>query len=56
MTESIKARMSVIQGSSIRSIVEQVNKLNSESPNKILKEDIITILHDDGAYFLFYFR
>lgn len=56
MERSDKTQLGAIQAHSLRSLVETVNHINEDSPEQILKEDIITILKDEDTYFLLYFK
>jgi hypothetical protein len=51
-----KSTMSVIQAFSLRGLVDTVNQRNKESNTPILKEDIVSLIHDDGLYSLIYFN
>jgi hypothetical protein len=41
----------VLQAQSLRDLVERVNAMGN-----IYKEDIVSLLHEDGCYFLLYFK
>lgn len=49
--------LDVIICSSIRDIVSNVNRYNAEHPSApITKNDIVTLFHDNGTYFLLFFK
>lgn len=56
MTTYTKTKLDVIQASSLRELVETVNRINDSSPSKILKDDIVNIFTDDGTFFLLYYK
>lgn len=51
-----KEMLAVIQASTLRELVEQVNNYNAGNTVKILKEDIVDIKKFDDAFSLIYFR
>ena len=53
--DSIKQTLSVLQANSLRALVDSVNRMNYNSPTKILKEDIVDIIRQDDTYFLIYY-
>lgn len=51
-----KQHIDVLQGHSLRDIVNQVNSINDHTPAPILKEDIVRIFNDEGTWFLIYYK
>lgn len=60
MKEAMKPRrkecIDVLQALSLRDLVTQINTRNSKTSSKILREDIVDILKDEGTYFLLYYK
>lgn len=53
----VKTTVDVLQSSSLRDLVDQINRVNASDPsNPILKEDILTTIKDEGTYFLVYYK
>lgn len=55
-TDSPKDRLDVLQAHSLRSLVETVNRYNSTSPNKILKDDIVTLVNKEDVWLMLYYK
>lgn len=51
-----KEHVDVLQGHSLRDIVTQVNHYNDHTPAPILKEDIVSLFHEEGTWFLIYYK
>ena len=51
-----KHELAIIQSHTLRGIVDAVNKINTSSEEKILKEDIVEIVHQNDFFFLLYYR
>lgn len=56
MKDNRKDTLSVIQASSLRELVEMVNEHNNQGGEPIQKEDVVTILKENEAYFMLYYR
>lgn len=54
--DNIKQTLSVIQEHSLRDLVDHVNAINYRGTNKILKEDIVTIMKGNDSFFLIYYE
>ena len=50
MAQDNKCVFNVLQGSSLRSIVDQANKLN------LTKDDIVQVIPMEGGFFLLYYK
>lgn len=56
MTTYKKLHLDVLQGHSLREIVDQVNSINNSTPAPIVKDDIVRIFNDEGTWFLIYYK
>lgn len=56
MTQYRKETLAVIHTSSLRELVNTVNEINETTASKILKDDIVEVLKEEGGYFLLYYK
>lgn len=56
MTSYKKETMAVLHANSLRELVETVNSINDTTPSKILKEDIVSVFRDEGAWLMLYYK
>lgn len=51
-----KEKLDILMSHSLRDLVDQVNNINSTTPSKILKEDIVELFKDEETFFLLYYK
>lgn len=51
-----KERIDVMQARSLRDLVNQINRVNSSSGTKIMREDIVSLTKDEDTYFMLYYK
>lgn len=55
--EMKKTQIDFIEAFSLRGLINRVNVHNTECPdNPILKEDIVTVLKEEGTFIMLYYR
>jgi hypothetical protein len=54
--DNVKQTLAVIQEHSLRDLVDHVNAINYRGINKILKDDIVTIMKGNDSFFLLYYE
>lgn len=55
--DNAKQGLAVLQAFSLREMVDKVNSINtSNSGTKILKDDIVALMKEEGIYSLVYYR
>lgn len=51
-----KETLAVIHAGSLRELVNTVNSINETTASKILKDDIVEVMREEGGYFLLYYK
>lgn len=51
-----KQELAALTSYSLRGLVEQVNRINASGESKILREDVVSVLKENEAFFLLYFK